>query len=335
MNNSTVKSTYRFNGFILDVRRRSLQSPEGDIPLSPKEFLTLLVLVDAAGNAVERETIIAAVWPDTAVGDTSLARNISSLRKHLGSGSIESLPKFGYRFALPVSVVASPETAVGQNASLQVPANGSALAQPATVSAGAAETSGKPVSASPDTNPKQNPGNLGERPQSGKQHLYPWSKRVVIAAIAAALVTLAAIPLASSLLEKTAPTWTDPQTKLIWARRDNGKDVNREGAIAYCQSLDLAGHRDWRLPAIDEVQTLFDPAISIAGVWGLGSRTARPVYWHVKGNVYLTGGTSASDLTFDGLQEQSYDCSYGRRNFDPPDFHWDHRALCVRGVESR
>jgi hypothetical protein len=46
--------------------------------------------------------------------------------------------------------------------------------------------------------------------------------------------------------------------------------------------------------------------------------------------MYLTGGTSASELTFDGLQEQSYDFSYGRRKFDPPNFHWDHRALRVR-----
>ena len=60
------------------------------------------------------------------------------------------------------------------------------------------------------------------------------------------------------------------------------------------------------------------------------SKHPRSVYWLVKGNMYLTGGTSASELTFDGLQEQSYDFSYGRRKFDPPNFHWDHRALRVR-----
>ena len=137
-------------------------------------------------------------------------------------------------------------------------------------------------------------------------------------------------PWAIHKLENGGATWTDPQTGLIWARRDNGQEVSRQQAIDYCRTLDYAGYKDWRLPTIAEAQTLYDPGLSNAGTWGLGGVNPRPVYWHVKGKIVLTGGAQASDLTFDGLREQSYDFSYGRRNEDSPDFRSDHRALCVR-----
>jgi len=135
----------------------------------------------------------------------------------------------------------------------------------------------------------------------------------------------------AATLEGHAPTWTDPQTRLEWARTDNGRDVTRVQAIAYCHALDLNGKNDWRLPTIEELQTLHDPAVAIAGVWGAN----RKVYWHVKGGIHVTGGETASDVTFPtdltpAGEEQSYDYSYERRNYDPDGFYSDHRALCVR-----
>lgn len=326
MNSPAFKSLYRFNGFTLDVLRRSLQADGREIALSPKEFQTLLILVEAAGNAVERERMIAAVWPDTVVGDTSLARNISSLRRHLGSGAIEVVPKYGYRFALPVSALASPESAASQDGHL--PGGGAGVSVTGESASVSIEVS------PPFQEPEETaPGNARVKRIADDARKSGWrnsSARVSVTITAVALIAAGIVVLVAKYFRDTAPTWTDPQTKLTWARRDNGKDVDREQAIEYCLRLDLAGHRDWRLPTIAEVETLYDPSISIAGAWGLGPKHPRPVYWHVKGKMYLTGGTSASDLTFDGLQEQSYDFSYGRRNLDPPDFPWDHRALCVR-----
>ncbi|HEX9000528.1 MAG TPA: winged helix-turn-helix domain-containing protein, partial [Blastocatellia bacterium] len=51
------------------------------------------------------------VWPDTFVSEENLSRHISTLRKILGENSdgqkfIETMPKFGYRFAVPVRVIA-------------------------------------------------------------------------------------------------------------------------------------------------------------------------------------------------------------------------------------
>ena len=65
----------------------------------------MFVLVEAGGRVVEKDELIRRVWPDSFVGDNSLARNISVLRKALGEQVIETLPKKGYRITIPVSRV--------------------------------------------------------------------------------------------------------------------------------------------------------------------------------------------------------------------------------------
>jgi DNA-binding winged helix-turn-helix (wHTH) protein/Tol biopolymer transport system component len=94
---------YCFGDFVLDCAARQLLRAGRSILLTPKEYDTLVVLIERSGQAVKKDDFIRAVWPDSFVGDASLARNISVLRKHLGPDSIETVPKHGYRFALPLS----------------------------------------------------------------------------------------------------------------------------------------------------------------------------------------------------------------------------------------
>src|SRR5580698_7912018 len=96
---------YQFGGYTLDLQRRALSRDGLDLALAPKEFQTLVLLVEVAGQAVHRDTLVSRIWPDTVVGDTSLARNISSLRRHLGAEAIAVVPKYGYRFSLLVTVL--------------------------------------------------------------------------------------------------------------------------------------------------------------------------------------------------------------------------------------
>jgi DNA-binding winged helix-turn-helix (wHTH) protein/TolB-like protein/Tfp pilus assembly protein PilF len=103
---------YQFGEFVLDCGARQLLCGGKVISLTPKEFQTLVVLVEARGRAVEREAIMRSVWPDTVVGDTSLGRNISVLRRHLGVEAVESVPRFGYRFVPVVTKVKEQEVAV-------------------------------------------------------------------------------------------------------------------------------------------------------------------------------------------------------------------------------
>src|SRR5579864_7742834 len=95
-------SVFAFPPFRLDPAQRSLSRDGQPIPLAPKEFDTLLVLVEAGGKVVDKQELIARVWPNTFVGDGSLARNISVLRKALGEEVIQTHRGRGYRITRPV-----------------------------------------------------------------------------------------------------------------------------------------------------------------------------------------------------------------------------------------
>ena len=152
MDPSSLPKAYHFGPFILDMKGRLLCLDATSIPLTQKEFLTLTLLVEAAGRAVSRESLIRTIWPDTTVGDTSLGRNISVLRRHLGSDSIQSIPKFGYRFSIPVTVVrdspaqVSPDSAPAAGPSVSTAAAAAGESAKRTSPSGVAlGTSGEPA----------------------------------------------------------------------------------------------------------------------------------------------------------------------------------------------
>ena len=53
------------------------------VQLVPKQFDLLLYFVANAGRVTKKNEILDAVWPDTFVEETTLARNVSLLRKLL------------------------------------------------------------------------------------------------------------------------------------------------------------------------------------------------------------------------------------------------------------
>jgi hypothetical protein len=53
-------------------------------------------------------------------------------------------------------------------------------------------------------------------------------------------------------------TVLDTQTKLMWAAKDNGKDINWEDAKAYCENYRGGGYTDWRMPTQDELAGLYN-----------------------------------------------------------------------------
>jgi TolB-like protein/DNA-binding winged helix-turn-helix (wHTH) protein len=69
----------------------------------------LLVLVENSGRLMEKDALMQAVWPDTAVEENNLSQAISLARKLLRDGEngqryIETVPKRGYRFVASVRV---------------------------------------------------------------------------------------------------------------------------------------------------------------------------------------------------------------------------------------
>jgi DNA-binding winged helix-turn-helix (wHTH) protein/Tol biopolymer transport system component len=103
-----AKHLYAFGDFCLDTGRRLLLRRDGEpVPLTPKAFDTLLILVRHSGRIVEKDELLRAVWPDTFVEEATLAQNVFTLRKALGQGQtdqkyIETVPKYGYRFVADV-----------------------------------------------------------------------------------------------------------------------------------------------------------------------------------------------------------------------------------------
>ena len=108
MRQDTSNTVYEFGPFRLELREHRLLRQGARIPLTGKAFQTLCVLVEARGNLVSKQDLMTAVWPETAVEENNLDRNISTLRKALGEQSngrpfIETVPRVGYRFLAPVT----------------------------------------------------------------------------------------------------------------------------------------------------------------------------------------------------------------------------------------
>ena len=114
---SPSNDVYEFGPCRLDADRRVLMREHQRVPLPPKTFDLLLLLVRSPGHVFSKQELMTALWPDTFVEDANLSFQISTLRKALGHGAvwIETVPKHGYRFA--AHVVANPFAAQGPPAS--------------------------------------------------------------------------------------------------------------------------------------------------------------------------------------------------------------------------
>src|ERR1700751_2045919 len=98
---------YDFGLFRIDVSRRLLLRRGEVIPLTPKAFDILLILVQNRNRIIEKDELMKLVWPHTAVEENNLTRNISSLRRALGERPEEhryivTIPGRGYRFAAEI-----------------------------------------------------------------------------------------------------------------------------------------------------------------------------------------------------------------------------------------
>ena len=98
---------HHFNDFAIDIEQKVLRRGGKAIPLAPKVFETLLVLVENHGRVVLKEELMNRLWPDTFVEDSNLTFNIQQLRKSLGDNArnpiyIETIPRRGYRFIAEV-----------------------------------------------------------------------------------------------------------------------------------------------------------------------------------------------------------------------------------------
>ena len=105
---------YCFGPFRLNSRECLLVLDGKPVPLAPKAFEVLLVLVENAGHLVDKDDLMKRLWPGTFVEEANVAKHVSLLRRILSEATngreyIETVPKRGYRFVAEVREVEEPE----------------------------------------------------------------------------------------------------------------------------------------------------------------------------------------------------------------------------------
>jgi Tol biopolymer transport system component/DNA-binding winged helix-turn-helix (wHTH) protein len=99
---------YEFGDFQVDAANSRLLHNKQVVPLKPKVFDTLLLLVENRGTLLSKAELMERLWHGTAVEENNLTQNISALRKVFGATAqqcIETVPKRGYRFIAEVREV--------------------------------------------------------------------------------------------------------------------------------------------------------------------------------------------------------------------------------------
>ena len=88
-------------------------------------------------------------------------------------------------------------------------------------------------------------------------------------------------------------TVTDNNTRLVWQKLDGG-EMTYEKAVAYCDSLTLAGYTDWRLPTGIELFSInnhgkLNPAIDTAYF----TQTLADYWWTSCRDIFLHDSSEA------------------------------------------
>jgi hypothetical protein len=136
-------------------------------------------------------------------------------------------------------------------------------------------------------------------------------------------------------------TITDRATGLMWMRPDSGdlkagdnRDgrLNWEQALRWAEDLEFAGHSDWRLPNVKELQSIvdytrspdttrsaaIDPVFSVTPIRDALGKINYPFYWSSTTHKRMSGGESACYVAFG--RSQGWMQSFGGQ-YDLLDVH--------------
>src|SRR5437899_6276068 len=113
---------WAFGPFRLDPDHACLWCEGQAVVLPPKVFAVLSYLVTHPNRLVTKDELLDAVWPETAVSEAVVRVAIGALRKVLDDTTLPSrfiatVPRRGYRFLAPVTVVDPPEPAPAEELS--------------------------------------------------------------------------------------------------------------------------------------------------------------------------------------------------------------------------
>lgn len=109
-------------------------------------------------------------------------------------------------------------------------------------------------------------------------------------------------------------TVLDTRTKLMWAAKDNGADINWQNARSYCENYRGGGYNDWRMPTQDELAGLYD-----------GNKSYRATQRDY--DVHLTELFSLSACC--PWASETRGSQAGRFNFISGNRYWDHQSYDI------
>lgn len=118
MEAAKASQQYETGGFRIDAAQRVLRSADGArIALSSRAFDLLLFFVRHPGELLDKDRLMAAVWPGRVVEENNLNQCITALRKAFGESAgdhrfLVNEPGRGYRFVAPVRTAATAELPV-------------------------------------------------------------------------------------------------------------------------------------------------------------------------------------------------------------------------------
>jgi DNA-binding winged helix-turn-helix (wHTH) protein len=97
---------YRFADFMLSPQRRLLVREGREVPLIPRYFDLLLLLIEQRQIAVQRREIFDRVWAGVIVSESALSQAVRTLRRTLGDDPreprfIRTVSRHGYQFVFP------------------------------------------------------------------------------------------------------------------------------------------------------------------------------------------------------------------------------------------
>ena len=94
---------FHFSGHVLDVDRRELCRGGGGVAIEPQVFDVLVYLIEHRDRVVTKDDLIAAVWDNRIVSESTLTSRINAARKAVGDNGrdqavIRTIARKGFRF---------------------------------------------------------------------------------------------------------------------------------------------------------------------------------------------------------------------------------------------
>lgn len=121
-----MSQRFRFDEFVVSPSRRILTRRGREIPLIPRYFDLLVLLIERRNQAVHRTDILEVVWKDVVVSDGALSQAVRTIRRALGDTAreprfVRTVSRHGYRFVYSGVVEEPDEESLGSPAGIAAP----------------------------------------------------------------------------------------------------------------------------------------------------------------------------------------------------------------------